>query len=82
MIVNAEVKRKEKENSIGLLKRFNRKVQESGILRRVRSIRYLQREPSKYTKKQSKLTAIQKKEDRDLQIKLGKIAENPRKRGR
>ncbi|MFT5180113.1 MAG: ribosomal protein S21 [Candidatus Paceibacteria bacterium] len=82
MAINVQLDKKPNENSLSMLKRFNRKVQESGILRRVRSIRYMQREPSKYTKKEARLTSIKKKTEIELQIKLGKISENPRRKGR
>jgi ribosomal protein S21 len=75
MAINIEVERNTNENSVNLIKRFTRRVQGSGILPRVRSIRYTERQPSKYTKKKRALKSIQNKEKMAELIKMGKMVE-------
>ena len=41
--VNAEVQKKPNENSQNLIRRFTRRVQGTGLVRRVRSVRYAER---------------------------------------
>lgn len=76
--VNVEVKRNKNENNMSVIKRFTRRVQGSGILPKVRSIRYLKRKPSDYTKKVDRLNSIGRKAKIMDLIKLGKLADNPR----
>jgi ribosomal protein S21 len=82
MAINLEIKKNRNENNLSVLKRFTRQVKESGVLNRVRSIRYEQRTPSPFTKKKDKLTSIRRKEFIEEQIKLGKMSDNPRGRRR
>ena len=46
--VNAEVQKKPNENSQNLIRRFTRRVQGTGLVRRVRSVRYAERNKSPY----------------------------------
>lgn len=75
MATNVTVKRNKNENNASVLKRFTRKVQSSGVLSKVRSIRYLEREPSTYVRKKKKLNSIKRKEGIQELIKLGKMPE-------
>lgn len=75
MAVNIEVERNNNENSVNLIKRFTRRVQGSGILPRVRSIRYTERKPSRYVKKKRALKSLATREKTAELIKLGKITE-------
>ncbi len=75
MAINIEVERNANENAVNLIKRFTRRVQGSGILPRVRSIRYTERQPSKYTKKKRALKSIQGREKMAELIKMGKMVE-------
>ncbi len=70
---NVEVVRNGTENPLGLLRRFTKRVQGAGILPRVRGIRYHERTLSSYKRKMKTLEGIKRREDRDEQIKLGKI---------
>jgi len=47
-----EVRKKDRENSDRLLRRFNRSVQQSGILSMVKKKRYFDRKPSKTVRRQ------------------------------
>jgi ribosomal protein S21 len=83
MATNIEVVRNGTENPLGLLRRFTKRVQGSGVLPRVRGIRYHERTLSAYKRKMKTLEGIKRREDRNEQIKLGKINPDlPRGRGR
>ncbi|MBL7045082.1 MAG: 30S ribosomal protein S21 [Parcubacteria group bacterium] len=82
MSINVQVEKNDKENTAGLLRRFTKRVRGSGILSRVRGIRYYDRQKSTYVKKKKTLKRINKKAQRDEQIKLGKIVEQTGRYGR
>jgi ribosomal protein S21 len=75
MSINVQVEKNDKENTAGLMRRFTKRVRGSGILSRVRGIRYYERQKSDYVRKKRTLKRIAKKMERDEQIKLGKIVE-------
>ena len=50
-----EVKKKERENTRSLLRRFTRRIQQSGILVRARKARFWEKEQSKTERRQSAL---------------------------
>lgn len=74
-MINVEITRNGTENSMGTLRRFTKKVQGSGILPRVRSIRYNQRELSSYKTKMKTLKSIARKAEIQELIKMGKMQE-------
>lgn len=80
MVVNTEVTRTKKENNTSLIKRFTRRVSESGVLQKVRSNRFLERSPSPLIKKQAKVKSLRKKAEIEKMIKLGKMPERGRRR--
>lgn len=80
-MINVEVKKQGAENAMGTIRRFTKRVQGSGILRRARSIRYFKRAESKYVKKSQALNRIKKREHYNKLVKLGKISGDHR-RGR
>lgn len=82
MTTNVRVDKKEQENNVNLIRRFTRRVQKSGVLSRVRSIRYSDRIPSEYVKKKIKLKSLNRKAEIEHLIKLGKMPENPQRRYR
>lgn len=73
--VNVEVEKGPNENNLSVLRRFTRRVQGAGILPRVRSRRYAQREKSENVRRAKTLRAIRKKEEINELIKLGKMQE-------
>ncbi|OGD67091.1 MAG: hypothetical protein A3C63_00865 [Candidatus Zambryskibacteria bacterium RIFCSPHIGHO2_02_FULL_39_82] len=79
MNINVKVEKDSKENSIGLIRRFTKRVRGSGILTRVRGLRYYQRQPSSYVKKKQALKSIVRREKKKELIKLGKITEQNKK---
>ncbi len=72
-MINVTVERNPNENSLSVLRRFTKRVQGSGILNRVRGIRYHERTASPYTRKKKALKSLRAREERELGIKLGKI---------
>jgi len=80
MATNVEIEKGAKDNNLHLIKKFTRRVQESGIIPRVKSIRYAERNMSAYVKKTKKLKSIKNKDEREEQIKLGKVTVYKRRR--
>ena len=75
MAINVEIIRNGNENSVGVIRRFTKKVQAAGILPRVRSLRYNQRELSSYKTKMKTLKSINRKAEITELIKMGKMQE-------
>jgi len=73
MANNVEIIKKKNESNISLLKRFGRKVQEAGVIRKSKTIRYAERPKSDFVKKKNKLKTLKKTAEIEKQIKLGKI---------
>ncbi|MDO8564981.1 MAG: hypothetical protein Q7R88_03245 [bacterium] len=78
--VNVEVQKTASESNLNLLRRFNKRVQGSGILRQVRSNRYKTRAPSGFKRKQSALKLILKRAEHERLAKLGKLPTTKSKR--
>ena len=78
-MINVEVEKNNNENNTNILRRFTKRVQGSGVLNRVRSLRYTERLPSTYTKKKMALKRLRNREALDEQINLGKIVEKQRR---
>ena len=77
MAVNIEITKEKNggESNTSMLRRFTKKVQGSGILPRVRSIRYANRKLSHYKTKMQRLSSISKKAEIQELIKMGKMAD-------
>lgn len=73
--VNVEVSKGPSENNLSVLRRFTKRVQAAGILPRVRSIRYSDRDKSENVKRAKTLRGIKKREEIAELIKLGKMNE-------
>jgi len=82
MSTNIEVSRNSTENSLGALRRFTRRVQGSGVLPRVRSIRYNSRKLSTYKVKKQTLKILKRRKEVAHLIKIGKMVEFVGPRGR
>lgn len=67
-----EVKKKEKESSQSLMRRFQKAVQQSGILLRVRKARFKERRKSKGMKRRAALRREEMKKEHERLKKLGK----------
>ncbi len=71
-MVNVEISRNPGENALGVLRRFSRKVQSSGVIPRVRSLRFNSRVQSHYKVKMKTLKYLTRRKDMAELIKLGK----------
>jgi ribosomal protein S21 len=68
-----EVRKKEKETSESLIRRFSRRVQQSGVLVHARKARFLKDEKSKREKRNEALYKIKIRKEIDKLKKLGKF---------
>jgi len=69
-----EVRRREKESTGSLLRRFSRKVQQSRILLEARSLAHSKRPKSKTKKRKDALLREQRRKHFDRLRKLGKVS--------
>jgi ribosomal protein S21 len=74
---NVKVEKQPNENSTSVIRRFTKRVQQSGVLHRAKNLRYAQRDTSKQMKKRQTLKSLRRKEEREELIKLGKLPERP-----
>jgi len=72
-MINVEVTKSNTENTTSLLRRFTKRVQGSGILPRVRSIRYWSRPESDFKKKKQTIRKIERREEFEKLYKQGKV---------
>ncbi len=82
MITVIEVKKNTNESNMNLIRRFSRKVQETGIIQKVKSKRYNERSLSKLKTKQATLKRLIRRKDREKLIKLGKMSATPVRGGK
>ncbi len=73
-IATIEVKKNQNENNASVLRRFSRKVQESGIVYAIKGRRYNERPKSKLSQKAMAVRKIGRRKEMDRLRKLGKIA--------
>jgi ribosomal protein S21 len=77
MAVNVSVEKHGTENSMSLIRRFTKRVQGAGIVRRVKGNRYRLRELSKNKRRMSALVRVEKRAKTQEMEKLGLIQEKP-----
>ncbi|MCX6765252.1 MAG: hypothetical protein NT148_01805 [Candidatus Nealsonbacteria bacterium] len=73
-----EVKKQNRENAQSLVRRFSRRVKQSGILNRVRRNRYRKRIKSENMQKRSALRKGELRIQHNLEEKMEKPDKNPR----
>lgn len=73
-MTNVEVNKNPNENPSSLLRRFSRRVQESGIIPKVKGNRYAKRKTSKLASKAGALKKINRRSQIEKLRKLGKIS--------
>ena len=78
---NVEVEKNTNESAVNLIRRFTKRVQESGILNRARSTRYNDRPKSKLARKNSTIKSIGKRKEIERLKKLGKLPDKPVRKG-
>lgn len=76
--VSIEIKKNANENNASVLRRFTRRVQEAGLLQKVKGNRYSERSLSKLALKKGKLKNLAKRKNVERLKKLGKIVERSR----
>jgi len=72
-----EIRKKEKESSINLVRRFSKRMKMSGILLKIRRDRFYTRKKSRQMKKKSALKREALKKEYEKLKKLGKIENKP-----
>lgn len=80
-MINIEVTKTDNENTLNLIRRFSKKVQGAGIIKRMRTLRYRARPMSTYVQRKKTLKSIKRKEEVLELIKLGKMVERTNTRG-
>lgn len=78
-MINVEVAKSGNESTAGLIRRFSRRVQEAGVLKRARGLRYYERPLSDELQKERALKANERRKQKEKLAKLGKL---PQKTGR
>lgn len=80
MATNVQVDRNQNESNANVIRRFTKRVQNAGIVRKIRNGRYHTRIKSTNVRKTGRLKKLVKKEQFELMYKLGKVeAGNPRR---
>lgn len=80
MITVIEVEKNQNESNMSLIRRFSRKVRDSGIVQKVKSKRFNQRQPSKLKVKESTLKHLEREKEKEKMFKLGKAIKGGRRR--
>lgn len=70
-----EVKKRDNESTDSLLRRFSRKVQQSGVLLQAKKIRFFMRKKGRRKMREDAIRRSQLQSERDRLIKLGELDE-------
>jgi len=73
MAINVEITKNGNDNNLGLIRKFTKRVQGSGILTRLRSRRYSVRKLSEYVRKKRTLKKIAERNKIRELIKMGEM---------
>ena len=73
MATNVQVEKNNNESSANVIRRFTKRVQGAGIIRRMRDNRYHSRIKSSNVRKSTRLKKLAKKEAYEREYKLGKV---------
>ena len=73
-----DIKRRKGESFESLLRRFSRRLQQSGKMLEARKHRFHKDTENKNTKRASALRRLEIREKRDYLLKVGKLIEEPR----
>ncbi len=79
-MINIEVTKGSNETTASLIRRFTKRVQGSGILPKVRSLRYNARPQTKTILKKKKLKLLGRQQKYELLAKLGKLPVETKKK--
>ena len=75
MATNVEVEKNQAESTANLIRRFTKRMQSAGIVKKMRSRRYYKRTKSDNVQKEARLKTLKRKENYEKLVKLGKIQE-------
>ncbi len=76
-MIQVEVTKNNNETTSSVIRRFTKRVQESGIIKRAKSLRYNERSKSQYVQKKKALKRIAKRSETERLRRLGKIEDAP-----
>lgn len=76
-MIRIEVVRESNESNSSVLRRFSKRVQGSGVVRKAKSLKSLERPLSTYKRKKRALKRIARRTEVEYLKKLGKIANEP-----
>jgi ribosomal protein S21 len=79
-MINVEVQRHGNENVVGLMRRFSRRMQGAGVIKRVRSIRYYSKNSSDAQMKKDALMRITRSDECRELFKQGREVPTKKKR--
>jgi ribosomal protein S21 len=79
-MINAEVQRHGNENIGGLMRRFSRKMQSSGVVKRAKSLRYFKRSASEARTKKDALLRMERTKKYVELFKEGREPEEKKRR--
>lgn len=68
-----DIKKNERETNLSLVRRFSKRIKESGILKGAKKSLFSRRKPNKNKRKFIALRRIDKKKEYDTLAKLGKL---------
>ncbi len=77
-----DVKRKKGESFESLLRRFSRRLQQSGKALEARKIRFYTDKPNKNKQRESALRRMEIREKREYLMRIGQLKDEPRKTAR
>jgi len=80
-MINVHITKNPNENTGSVIRRFTKRVQGSGILRRARELRYFNRDKSRNFQKMAKVTSIKRGDHYRQMAKLG-LLKPSKKKGR
>ncbi|MBI2644438.1 MAG: hypothetical protein HYW95_02965 [Candidatus Wildermuthbacteria bacterium] len=68
-----EVRKNERETNLSLIRRFTKRLRASGILNSAKRARFRARPKSEQTKKKAAIRRLEKRQEYEKLVKLGKI---------
>ncbi|MEK7505179.1 MAG: 30S ribosomal protein S21 [Patescibacteria group bacterium] len=72
-MIRLEVKRQPNESTSSLLRRFSKRVQGSGMIKRAKALRFTERKQSYFKRKRAALVRLERRQGYERLKKLGKI---------
>ncbi len=82
MASNVQVEKNQNESSANVIRRFTKRMQGSGVIPRVRKLRYYTRVKSENVRQKQRLLKLERGAVYEKELKLGKVQEKPARKGR